>query len=210
MDIVSTKWGPHTIASWIAVPTAMVSECLWYWKLVGGLVAMFYFPRNIGNFKSSQLTNSYFSEGWPNHQPVLVWALEFCATHTWHLPGIDQASDPTGDAAAANEPLVDSLLVLESLSCAWVGFVGCGQSTTYILTMLPYSLLKHHLSWLNYDLCRQVVVLMAQFPSSPNFINDVHSTALNQEGFENQRCQWMRSDCLSDFANLWGTAWSWN
>ena len=29
----------------------------------------FYFPRNIGLLSSSQLTNSYFSEGWPNHQP---------------------------------------------------------------------------------------------------------------------------------------------
>ena len=28
-----------------------------------------YFPRNIGLLSSSQLTNSYFSEGWPNHQP---------------------------------------------------------------------------------------------------------------------------------------------
>ena len=27
------------------------------------------FPRNIGFLSSSQLTNSYFSEGWPNHQP---------------------------------------------------------------------------------------------------------------------------------------------
>ena len=29
----------------------------------------FYFPINIGFLSSSQLTNSYFSEGWPNHQP---------------------------------------------------------------------------------------------------------------------------------------------
>ena len=29
----------------------------------------FYFPRNIGLRLWSQLTNSYFSEGWPNHQP---------------------------------------------------------------------------------------------------------------------------------------------
>ena len=33
--------------------------------LVGGLVAIFYFPINIGLLSSSQLTNSYFSEGWP-------------------------------------------------------------------------------------------------------------------------------------------------
>ena len=37
-------------------------------QLVGGLVAMFYFPFNIGN-NHPNLTNSYFSEGWPNHQP---------------------------------------------------------------------------------------------------------------------------------------------
>ena len=33
--------------------------------LVGGLVAIFFFPRNIGLLSSSQLTKSYFSEGWP-------------------------------------------------------------------------------------------------------------------------------------------------
>ena len=37
--------------------------------LVGGLVAIFSFPRNIGLLSSSQWTNSYFSEGWPKHQP---------------------------------------------------------------------------------------------------------------------------------------------
>ena len=30
---------------------------------------IFYVPINIGFMSSSQLTNSYFSEGWPNHQP---------------------------------------------------------------------------------------------------------------------------------------------
>ena len=32
-----------------------------------------YFPRNIGLLSSSQLTNLYFSEGWPNHQPDNDW-----------------------------------------------------------------------------------------------------------------------------------------
>ena len=32
--------------------------------LVGGLVAIFYVPINIGFLSSSQLTKSYFSEGW--------------------------------------------------------------------------------------------------------------------------------------------------
>ena len=40
--------------------------------LVGGLEHLDYFPINIGLHSSSQLTNSYFSEGWPNHQPVIV------------------------------------------------------------------------------------------------------------------------------------------
>ena len=31
--------------------------------------SIFYFPINIGFVSSSQLTNSYFSEGWPNHPP---------------------------------------------------------------------------------------------------------------------------------------------
>ena len=46
-------------------------------KLVGGLEHEFYFPINIGFRLSSQLTNSYFSEGWPNHQPGTVchWIL---------------------------------------------------------------------------------------------------------------------------------------
>ena len=45
-----------------------------YLQLVGGLVAMnFKFPINIGNVKSSQLTKSYFSEGWPNHQPATMY-----------------------------------------------------------------------------------------------------------------------------------------
>ena len=35
----------------------------------GGLVAMFYFPINIGFMSSSPLTNSYFSEGWLNQPP---------------------------------------------------------------------------------------------------------------------------------------------
>ena len=39
-------------------------------ELVGGLEHQFYFPINIGLLSSSQLTKSYFSEGWPNHQPV--------------------------------------------------------------------------------------------------------------------------------------------
>ena len=42
-----------------------------FWLVVTGCHE-FYFPINIGFRLSSQLTNSYFSEGWPNHQPVLV------------------------------------------------------------------------------------------------------------------------------------------
>ena len=32
---------------------------------------------------SSQLTNSYFSEGWPNHQPVIHWSLVFQGRSSW-------------------------------------------------------------------------------------------------------------------------------
>ena len=46
----------------------------WNW-LVGGLVAIFIFPLILG-MSSSQLTKSYFSEGWVyNHQPVGVCSL---------------------------------------------------------------------------------------------------------------------------------------
>ena len=48
--------------------------------LVGDLVAIFYFPRNIG-FLIIPIDGPHFSEGWPNHQPVMflrplgmVWA----------------------------------------------------------------------------------------------------------------------------------------
>ena len=40
-----------------------------YTILVGGLVAIFYFPINIGLFIIP--IDYYFSEGWPNHQPVI-------------------------------------------------------------------------------------------------------------------------------------------
>ena len=32
-----------------------------------------FFISHILGMSSSQLTNSYFSEGWPNHQPVAKW-----------------------------------------------------------------------------------------------------------------------------------------
>ena len=54
----------------------LISETMiWLWSngslyLVGGLVAMnFIFPYIFWGMSSSQLMNSYFSEGWPNHQP---------------------------------------------------------------------------------------------------------------------------------------------
>ena len=51
-----------------------------YDDLVGGLwlPSMTYFPMNIGFLSSSQLTKSYFSEGWPNHQPVMVCVMVDC------------------------------------------------------------------------------------------------------------------------------------
>ena len=62
--------------------------------LVGGLVAIFYFPRNIGNTHPNWL--SYFSEGWPNHQPGIImyhvrdlenpsrgWVTNFPSCPTW-------------------------------------------------------------------------------------------------------------------------------
>ena len=40
--------------------------------LVGSLVAIFYFPINIG-LRIIPIDRPYFSEGWPNHQPVWVY-----------------------------------------------------------------------------------------------------------------------------------------
>ena len=56
--------------------------------LVGGLVAIFgMFPLILGLFGfrfSSQLTKSYFSEGWLNHQPVYVDRKIWCqCQQTW-------------------------------------------------------------------------------------------------------------------------------
>ena len=53
----------------------MVDDDGWmmlYWLVVTGCHE-FYFPINIGLRLSSQLTNSYFSEGFTNHQPVDGW-----------------------------------------------------------------------------------------------------------------------------------------
>ena len=57
------------IQGWFTFPS------VWGWlyisSLVGGLVAMnFIFPEILG-MSSSQLTKSYFSEGWLNHQPAI-------------------------------------------------------------------------------------------------------------------------------------------
>ena len=56
--------GDFTVIEW----DLLVIECEFI--LVGGLVAInFIFPEKLG-ISSSQMTKSYFSEGWPNHQPV--------------------------------------------------------------------------------------------------------------------------------------------
>ena len=54
-----------------------VAFVVWLYQpnLVGGL-EHFIFPLILG-ISSSQLTNSYFSEGWPNHQPEIVGILAY-------------------------------------------------------------------------------------------------------------------------------------
>ena len=65
--LVGFPWPPSDI-SHHDIP--WIFSCVTY--LVGGL-EHFYFPRNMMGISSSQLTNSYFSEGWPsNHQAVLL------------------------------------------------------------------------------------------------------------------------------------------
>ena len=58
---------------------------VWSIYLVGCLVAIFYFPINIGFRFSSQLTNSYFSEGWPwpTNQMVNVWFMNEDEVIVW-------------------------------------------------------------------------------------------------------------------------------
>ena len=52
---------------WVYFITTSLSDLESWLRLVGGLEHEFYFPRNIGNNHSNW--RSYFSEGWPNHQP---------------------------------------------------------------------------------------------------------------------------------------------
>ena len=52
--------------------------------LVGGLEHQFYFPINIG-FLIIPMDGPYFSEGWPNHQPVYQWPLTPVVNHLKHL-----------------------------------------------------------------------------------------------------------------------------
>ena len=56
---------------------------VFFWLVVWSI---FYFPRNIGLRLSSQLTNSYFSEGWP-------WPTkQFCILKlgiSWDLLGLN-------------------------------------------------------------------------------------------------------------------------
>ena len=74
----------HTlVGSWISL---FVAETQTWWVeslflllqhvLVGGLVAIFYFPIYWECHHPNWL--SYFSEGWPNHQPVLVGEITPC------------------------------------------------------------------------------------------------------------------------------------
>ena len=55
-------------------PTLKCEILVVWWKISGWWFGchQFYFPINIGFMSSSQLTNSYFSEGWPNHKPDIV------------------------------------------------------------------------------------------------------------------------------------------
>ena len=53
-----------------------------YIDLVGGLVAIFGMFPYIGLLSSSQLTNSYFSEGWLSHQPVILGYLPMSVKHS--------------------------------------------------------------------------------------------------------------------------------
>ena len=54
-----------------------------YIWLVVWLPSNFDFPINIGNNSSSQLKNSYFSEGWPNHQPGMYDDVWWIAQSFW-------------------------------------------------------------------------------------------------------------------------------
>ena len=79
--IAAPPWRQHVAVAWL--PSGIFSQCanlklaieiveIPMKKMVtGGWFGchLDYFPRNIGLLSSSQLTHTYFSEGWPNHQP---------------------------------------------------------------------------------------------------------------------------------------------
>ena len=70
---------------WLVVwlPSILCSQKYWisnYWLVVW--LPFFYFPRNIGFRLSSQLTNSYFSEGWP--WPTNLICFNIGGAHRFH------------------------------------------------------------------------------------------------------------------------------
>ena len=72
--------------SFLSLPSKHIQTCFLPWTSIFWWFGChgFYFPINIGLHSSSQLTNSYFSEGWLNHQPVFeaAWSSNFVAVHS--------------------------------------------------------------------------------------------------------------------------------
>ena len=91
MGVPQTAWGEHSIvrmiSSWAAPIFPSWKPPYTSWKdmnhwLVVWLPWILDFPRNSGLLWSSQLTNSYFSEGFfPNHQPDQIC----CDEHLWRI-----------------------------------------------------------------------------------------------------------------------------
>ena len=70
----------HLVILWVPFNDWLVVWLPWIW----------HFPRNIGFMSSSQLTNSYFSEGWPNHQPGNDWRENVAL---WNAPNLSMGKN---------------------------------------------------------------------------------------------------------------------
>ena len=102
MGVSGSSWGYPFVAgcfiSW-KIPSFEMDELVIppgrNYPLVGGLVAIFYFPRNIGLLSSS--TNSYFSEGFKHVQTINQHNQTKWSISRWDFPVHNNHPDRHGD-----------------------------------------------------------------------------------------------------------------
>ena len=104
------------------------------------MVAMFYVPRNIGVMSSSQLTKSYFSEGWPNHQPdsFRCEMSRLCMWNWWKRNGL--ASKVQGSQHTAGWIGLPCFWVAKAHNSLWSG--NCWNTPFWSLLLIQSPLLQ--------------------------------------------------------------------